>query len=215
MLNEADLGRASGGDTIPEMSTGPTSAETTALLLESPRRLSIEDYHRMMETGILGEDERVELLEGVIVAMSPQQDAHAWAIEWLNRFLARTLGDEFRVRPQLPLSLGELNEPEPDLAVVAAATRVKGRHPESALLAVEVSGVESLARDRKVKALLYARFRIPEYWIVDLEHETVEVFGDPDPSAGAYRRSRTLGKGEMLASEVLPGVSFPVRELFS
>lgn len=174
------------------MSASPTSAETTALLLESPRRLSIEDYHRMIETGILGEDERVELLEGVIVAMSPQKDAHAWAIEWLNRFLARTLGDEFRVRPQLPLTLGELNEPEPDLAVVSSAARVKGEHPGSALLVVEVSGVDSLARDRKVKAPLYARFGILEYWLVDLEHETVEVFGDPDPSAGAYRRSRTL-----------------------
>jgi Uma2 family endonuclease len=168
----------------------------------------------MIENGILGEDERVELLEGVIVTMSPQKDAHAWAIQWLNRLLVRRLGDEYGVRRQLPLTLGELNEPEPDLAVVSSAARVKGQHPGSALVVVEVSGVDSLARDRKVKAPLYARFGILEYWLVDLEHEAVEIFRDPDPAAGVYRRSRTLGKEEVLASEVLPAVSFPVRELF-
>lgn len=196
------------------MSASPTSAETTALLLGSARRLNIDEYHRMIETGILADGERVELLEGVLVAMSPQQAAHAWAIEWLNRFLARALGDEFRLRPQLPLSLGEINEPEPDLAVVAATSRVRGRHPDSALLVVEVSGAESLARDRKLKASLYARFGIPEYWLVDLERQRVEVFTEPDPATGAYRRSRILAAGEVLASEGLPGVSFPVRELF-
>jgi Uma2 family endonuclease len=184
-----------------------------ALLLESPRRLSTEDYHRMIETGILGDDERVELLEGVIVAMSPQKDPHAWAIQWLNRLLVRALGDEFWVRPQLPLTLGSHNEPEPDLAVVSSADRVKGRHPGTALLVVEVAGADSLARDRKVKAPLYARFGILEYWIVDLEDEAVEVFREPDPPAGAYRRSRTVREG-ILASEALPQVSFPVRELF-
>jgi Uma2 family endonuclease len=168
----------------------------------------------MIETGILGEDERVELLEGVIVAMSPQKDAHAWAIEWLTRFLVRALGDEFRVRPQLPLTLGTHNEPEPDLAVVSSAGRVKGQHPGTALLVVEVAGADSLARDRRVKAPLHARFGVREYWLVDLEREAVEVFCDPDPAAGAYRRSRSVGREEVLASEALPQVSFAVRELF-
>jgi len=66
------------------MSTGPTSAETTALLLEFPRLLSVDEYHRMIEAGILDEDERVELLEGVIVTMTPQSPAQAHCIRWLN-----------------------------------------------------------------------------------------------------------------------------------
>jgi Uma2 family endonuclease len=197
------------------MSASPTSAGTTALLLESPRRLSVEEYHRMAETGILGQDERVELLEGLIVSMSPQHGPHAWAVEQLNRVLVRTLSDEFRVRPQLPLSLGDRNEPEPDLAVVRAVDRNPDQHPNSALLVIEVSGPDSLARDRGVKAPLYARFGIPEYWLVKLESQSVEVLSDPDSSAAAYRRSRTLSLADVLISEVLPGISVPVRDLFS
>lgn len=195
------------------MSTSPTSADTTALLLESPRRLSVEEYHRMIEAGILGEDERVELLEGVIVAMPPQNDPHAWPVEWLNQFLVRVLGNEYRVRPQLPLTLGDRNEPEPDLAVVAGPRR-KGRHPGTALLVIEVAD-DSLRKDRKVKAAVYARFGIPEYWIVNVEAEVVEVMTDPHRKGGTYRRLRTVTKKETLTSAVLPQVSFPVRELFA
>jgi len=196
------------------MSASPTSAETTALLLESPRRLSVEDYHRMIQAGILEEDERVELLEGVIVAMSPQNDPHAWPVEWLNRLFVRLLGDEYRIRPQLPLTLGDRNEPEPDLAVVRAGPRTKGRHPQTALLVIEVAG-DSLRKDLKVKGALYARFDIPEYWIVNLGAEVVEVMTDPEPEAAAYRRTRTVTKEETLTCEVLPLVSFPVRQLFA
>ena len=83
----------------------------------------------MVAAGIFDEDERVELLEGVIVAMTPQSAPHARRIQWLTRFLVRTLGDEYAVRPQLPLTLGERNEPEPDLAVVRADATSEDRHP--------------------------------------------------------------------------------------
>ena len=77
------------------MSAGPTSAETTALLLESPRLLNVDEYHRMIAAGIFDEDEHLELLEGVIVAMAPQNPAHARCIRRLTRLLTRKLGDEF------------------------------------------------------------------------------------------------------------------------
>jgi len=195
------------------MSTSPTSAETTALLLESPRRLSVDEYHRMIEAGIFAEDERLELLGGVIVAMSPQEDRHAWPIEFLTRLLVRTLGDAFRVRAQLPLTLGRNNEPEPDLAVIGVA-RTKGRHPETAILVIEVSD-DSLRKDRTVKAALYARHRIAEYWVVNLEAEVVEVFTEPRPRSGAYACVRTVGKRDTLVSETLPQLSVPIRRLFS
>lgn len=196
------------------MSTSPTGAETTALLLESPRLLSVEDYHRMVAAGILDEDERVELLEGVIVAMTPQSVPHARRIEWLTRHLVRSLGDEYAVRPQLPLTLGNRNEPEPDLAVVRAESTSEDRHPPGAVLVIEVAG-ESLRRDRRVKAAVYARAGIPEYWIVNLEARAVEVLSDPETATGAYRKTRTCGTAETLASEALPQLAFPVAALFS
>ena len=194
------------------MSAGPTSAETTALLLESPRLLNVDEYHRMIEAGIFDEDEHLELLEGVIVAMAPQSPAHAYCIRWLSRFLIRTLGDEYSVRPQLPLTLGERNEPEPDLTVVRADSDSRDRHPGTAILAIEVSG-DSLRKDRRVKAPVYARFGIAECWIVNLESRVVEVYSDPDAAKGAYRRTRTVTTSETLTSEALPELSFPVAEL--
>ena len=195
------------------MSTGPTSAETTALLLESPRLLNVDEYHRMIEAGIFDEDEHLELLEGVIVAMAPQGPAHAYFVRWLNRHLVRTLGDAYAVSPQLPLTLGERNEPEPDLAVVRADSDSMDRHPGTAILAIEVSG-DSLRKDRRVKAALYARFSIAEYWIVNIEARVVEVFWDPDAANGVYRRTRTVTTAETLTSEAFPELSFPLVELF-
>lgn len=167
----------------------------------------------MVAAGIFDEDERVELLEGVIVAMTPQSVPHARRIEWLNRFLVRKLGDEYAVRPQLPLTLGQRNEPEPDLAVVGAESTSEDRHPETAVLVIEVAG-DSLRRDRRVKAAVYARVGIPEYWIVNLEARVVEVFSDPETATGMYGRTRTCSTADTLTSEALPQLSFPVAELF-
>ncbi|HEY6553153.1 MAG TPA: Uma2 family endonuclease, partial [Vicinamibacteria bacterium] len=138
----------------------------------------------------------------------------AWPIEYLTRVLVKALGDAYRVRAQLPLSLGRNNEPEPDLAVSRADLRTKGRHPGAAILVVEVAD-DSLRKDRTLKAALYARFRVPEYWVVNVEAETVEVFTEPRPRSGTYGRLRTVGKGDTLVSESLPEVTVPVRNLFS
>jgi Uma2 family endonuclease len=195
------------------MSTGPTSAETTALLLESPRLLSVDEYHRMIEVGIFDEDEHVELLEGVIVAMTPQSPAHARCIRRMTRLLTRRLGDEFEVAVQLPLTLGRRNEPEPDLAVVRADAVPNDQHPATAVLVIEVAR-DSLRKDRQVKANVYARSGITEYWIVNVEGRVVEIFADPDAVSGVYRRSRTVTTVETLTSEALPELSFPAAEIF-
>ena len=142
----------------------------------------------MASAGIFDEDERVELLEGVIVAMTPQSAPHARRIQWLTRFLVRTLGDEYAVRPQLPLTLGERNEPEPDLAVVRTDATSEDRHPQTAVLVIEVAG-DSLRRDRRVKAAVYARAGIPEYWVVNLEARAVRPSRTRKP-----RPERTEGR---------------------
>lgn len=181
--------------------------------LGAPHRFSVDAYHRMIDAGILGEDDRVELLEGVIVAMSPQSVAHARIITRLTRMLVLHMGEAFEVRPQLPLTLDERSEPEPDIAVVPAGVQPPGEHPHHALLVVEVAGA-SLARDRDVKARLYARAAIAEYWLVDVERERVVVYRDPDAMQGRYQSREMRSGDEVLECRSLPGLSLPLSRLF-
>jgi Uma2 family endonuclease len=179
------------------MSVATVSTEVQERL----RRIRLEEYHRIIEAGILGEDERVQLIDGMLVTMPPQGRAHAFVVQELTRVFARHLGDEFRVLCQLPLALAGDSEPEPDLAVVRAGEAASSaHHPGTALLVVEVAG-DSLRLDRRTKAALYARNGIPEYWIVNLAEALVEVHTDPDP-AGLYRRVFPCRRGETLTAPV-------------
>lgn len=195
------------------MSVSPASAEDTAHVLD-PRRFTVDEYHRLIAAGILDEDEHVELLEGVITSMSPQGIPHSRCIRWLNRFLARSLGSDYELFVQLPLTFGERNEPEPDLAVVRAQDVPQDRHPSTAVLVIEIAG-GSLRRDRKVKAKIYSQASIAEHWIVNVETQVVEVFTDPEPLQGVYRQVRTVPRTETLTAAALPQLSFPVADLFS
>ena len=181
-----------------------------------PRRFTIAEYHRLIGAGIIGEKERVELLEGVIVRMSPQNEVGFRALVYLNRLLSRTLGDEYTVRPQGPVTLpSSVSEPEPDLAVVKIEdAQSRHEHPQTVLLAIEIS-LTSLRFDRKVKGRIYARAGIPEYWIVNVNAGRVEVFRDPDPTAGTYRTTLLVGPedGE-LASSAIPGLKVKVASIF-
>ncbi len=172
----------------------------------------MDEYHRMIEAGILDEDEHVQLIDGFLIAMTPQGEPHAQVIQRLNRLLVRSVGEGLVVRPQLPLTLGD-SEPEPDLAVVREADLSRDRHPGAALLVVEVAA-DSLRVDRGAKAVLYARAGIPEYWIVSLEDSTVEVLRDPDASAGAYRARVVLAVGESVTTPSVPGLAVDVAGLF-
>ena len=183
-------------------------------VLECLRRIRVDEYHRMIEAGILGEDEKVQLVDGILVAMTPQGRAHAFVIQELTRTLVRLLGDEFRVLSQLPLTLAGDSEPEPDIAVVKAGEAASAtRHPGSALLVVEVAG-ESLRFDRQTKAALYARSGIPEYWIVNLADSTVEVCREPDASTGSYRAKTVVPSGQQLPASSVPGLTIDVAALF-
>jgi len=102
-------------------------------------RLNVEAYHKMIEAGIFGEDDRIELLDGILVTMAPQTSFHALTIQRLTRLLVKGLDDKLAVRVQLPLTLGGKSEPEPDVAVVGEdQTRGPG-HPTTALLVIEVA----------------------------------------------------------------------------
>jgi Uma2 family endonuclease len=183
-------------------------------VLERQRRVTVDEYHRMIEAGTLGEDDHVQLIAGVVVAMTPQGPAHALVIQNLTRLVAQGLAADLALRPQLPLTLPDDSEPEPDLAVVRLAdARSREHHPRTALLVVEVAG-DSLRLDQHTKAALYARAGIPEYWIVNLAESTVEVHRDPDREAGAYRAKAVVSSESTLAATSVPGLRINVADLF-
>jgi Uma2 family endonuclease len=143
---------------------------------EEVRPLSRAEYDRLVELDFF-EDERVELLRGALVRMSPQGAAHANAPARVMKQLILALGDRAVVRAHSPLSLGDWSEPEPDIAVVPPGDYSRS-HPATALLVVEASD-SSLRKDRRIKAELYAEHEIPEYWIVNLVESVVEVHMAP------------------------------------
>jgi Uma2 family endonuclease len=150
----------------------------------------------------------------VIVVMPSQNPPHASAIQRLNKWLTRQLDDAFALLPKLPVTLGTRSEPVPDLTVVAASDITPKTLPKSALLAIEIADT-SLRKDRGLKLALYARFGVPEYWIVNVQNSTVEVYRDPDPEAGRYRTAATYGKDATLSPTSVSGVTISLAELFA
>ena len=177
------------------------------------RRFDVDDYYQLAEAGILRPDERVELVDGDVIAVSPQGSPHAAVVSRLTRILLPVFGARALLRAQLPLRLGRHSEPEPDVALVSfrADDYVSG-HPtaEDALLVIEI-GVTSLAFDRAVKAPLYARHGVPELWLVDLAGRTVHVLREPGPDG--FAREETLGPDQQLAVPGFPDLVLHVRDV--
>lgn len=155
-------------------------------------KLDVETYDQMVSSGAL-EGEPVELLEGLLVEMSPQVAEHAAIIEELTR---RFTTASARVRVQLPLEIPPDSAPEPDLALVAEKPP-RGRHPRTALLLVEVA-VSSHKVDRGPKAKLYAKAGVPQYWVIDVPGRCIEVRTDPAPDR--YRRCEVYKAGASVPS---------------
>lgn len=156
-------------------------------------RWTRQQYEQMVEAGVLGSDDRVELINGEIVTMSPQGSRHYTLLHMLTERLRKAYPEAFYVRSQAPLALGTESEPEPDIAVVEGSPRdYMDEHPRSAVLVVEVADA-SLLKDRGPKTSLYARHGIPEYWILNVEDACLEVYRDP--ARGTYREKTTLAAG--------------------
>jgi Uma2 family endonuclease len=171
--------------------------------------ISVDMYHQMIENGILVEGDRVELIEGVIVAVSPQSPEHARAISSLQKLL-RALGPEWAVRVQLPMSMPK-SEPEPDVLVCRQEVEDRAeRHPTTASLVIEVAR-DSLEMDRAL-AELYARAEVTEYWVVNVAAQEVEAFRDPRD--GSYRTSSIASIGETLRPVALDGLEISVSAIF-
>lgn len=175
-------------------------------------RIPLERYHELIDGGLLGEDDRVELIEGVLVAMSPKGPEHDAAVEWLTERFVTRLAGRANVRVQSALTFPGLDfEPEPDLVVVAPDAP-RPRHPSAALLIVEVAA-SSLSLDRRVKAPLYARAGIPELWIVDLAGEAIERLSAP--AEDGYARQERCTAHDTLVPEMLGAPEVEVAALLA
>jgi Uma2 family endonuclease len=174
--------------------------------------MTVERYLGLVEAGVLSEDDRVELLEGVVVAMTPSNPPHAAGVARADEALRSAIGKRAHIRPQLSLVLGR-SVPEPDLAVVPGSVGDYDKaHPTTALLVIEVADT-SLKQDRLSKAAIYAAAGIPEYWIVNLRDQVVEVMRDPDREGARYRTVRSVSRGHRLELVALPGATVDVAEL--
>ena len=170
------------------------------------RRWTRQEYDDLVEQGVLTPDDKVELIEGEIVPLAPQNVPHTVAQRLAEDALRLAFGPGYDVRPAMPLIAGEESEPEPDLAVVRGGPRDPmraGSHPSSAVLVVEISDT-TLLTDRRRKARVYAQAGIPEYWIDNLNNRVLEVYRDPlvpadNPSAARYASRLILREGETIS----------------
>lgn len=180
-----------------------------------PHRFSVDDYDRMIVTGILNENDRVELIRGEILEKMPIGDAHSGVVNRLTRLLVRRTGDDAVVSIQNPLQLVD-SEPEPDTMVLRPrADFYESGKPraEDVLLLIEVAD-SSLEFDREVKLPIYAEAGIREFWIVNLSESHVEVYRGPQ-SNGAYRDRRDVRPGEQIELLGLPGATIDVAEILA
>lgn len=178
-------------------------------------RLTLDDYHRLGEAGILGEDDRVELLEGQLVDMSPIGPRHALAVDALTELLVPAVSGRAGVRVQNPITLDGTTEPQPDIVLVRRPWRghpASHPGPEDIFLLVEVAD-SSRDLDLGAKRELYARAGIREFWIVDLTADGVLVCRNP--GGDRYGSVTRVEPGGVLDVEGLPGVTIPAASLFT
>lgn len=167
------------------------------------------EYDRMVEAGVFPPGERLELIDGEVVTMTPQGSAHASAVSLAEDALRAAFGAGYDVRVRMPLVLDPTSEPEPDVVVVPGGPRdYRDAHPTSALLVVEVADT-TLPYDREQKRSLYARGAIREYWILNLVDRQVEVYREPmaehgTPYGWGYRTARTHDAGERIIPLAAP-----------
>lgn len=176
------------------------------------RAWTAAEYDRMVSAGVLGEDDRVELLEGEIVQMTPVGARHAASVKALARMFQRQVGDQVVVSVQDPIRCSPRSQPQPDLALLAWRDdyyRDELPGPEDVLLVVEVADT-SVAGDRDVKLPLYGRAGIPEAWLVDLVAGTIEVWRAPSPTG--YLERSVAERGAAVSPQGLEPLVVPVDE---
>jgi Uma2 family endonuclease len=170
---------------------------------------TVEEFHRLADAGVFVEDDRVELIEGEIIHMTPIGSRHAACVARLTALLSSSHGDAI-LWVQNPLHLGERSELQPDVALLRPRADYYAQahpEPEDVFLVIEVADA-SAVNDREVKLPLYVRAGIAEVWLVDLSAERVEVYRKPAPHG--YQERRTVERGHQLAPQTLPALELSV-----
>jgi Uma2 family endonuclease len=186
----------------------------TAQALYQRHRLTVDDYHRMGEAGILQEDDRVELIEGEIVDMPPIGSKHAAMVARLQRLLERATGEQAIVWTQNPIVLDNLSEPQPDLCLLRPEDSFyESSHPrpKDVLLVIEIADT-TLHYDREVKVPLYVRHGIPEVWIVNVENHCLHTFRNS--ARDSYQDCQTLSQMGVIIPIMLPQCAINLAGLF-
>ena len=175
---------------------------------------TVDEWHRMGEAGLFGEDARMELLDGEVIEMPPIGSPHAGCVNVLNRLLMTGLGHRAVLAVQNPVLLDNRSEPQPDIAVLAPRADMYSKShatPEEILLLIEVADT-TLAFDRGRKASYYAGVGVGETWVVDLAGQQVLVMRQP--ASGGYRHIRNLPQGATLDIEAFEDVRLAVDDVF-
>jgi len=209
--NTASQATAAAGMAVPVVSPDPSADP-------QPRLWTKAEYYEMADLGWF-RGQRVELIEGQVMVLSPQKFAHYASVDKGAETLRAAFGSGFWVRSQAPVDLGTITEPEPDVSVVRGSRGDYKAHPTTALLLVEVSET-TLANDRGPKASLYAHAGIGDYWIVNLVHTQLEVYRDPLPDTGQpfgfrYGTRTVLGPQDTVTPLAAPHLRIVVADLFA
>ncbi|MCC6472670.1 MAG: Uma2 family endonuclease [Burkholderiales bacterium] len=179
------------------------------------RLFTAEEFHRMGEAGILGREDRIELIDGELVNMAPIGKVHASRVNRLDRLLQRAVGEDVLVWVQSPISLPPRSEPQPDIALLRARPDdYASALPVAAdvLLVIEVAD-SSLAYDRDVKLGLYARHGIPECWILDIEHRKLQIYREP--TLEGYRATLEPGPADPISPQAAEEIVLRVDDLYA
>ena len=192
-------------------------AITSPTILKTPikHRFTVEQYYKMAEVGILGVEQRTELIEGEVIEMSPIGAKHSACLSKLADVLRDRTRKRALVRQQNPICLSDRSEPQPDVAVVKERQDYYAEShplPSEIILLIEVSD-STLKYDRDVKIPLYAKVGISELWIANLEAQVFEVYRQP--SETGYQQVQIYGKGEVINLQMLPDVAIAVNEIMN
>ena len=177
------------------------------------KKFTVGQYHQMIESGILTDRDRVELLQGEIIEMSPVGRQHAACVDRLNELFVMRLSSRAIVRVQSPIRLSDNSEPQPDLAILKRRDDfyVNGHpKPKDIFTIVEVSDT-TVEYDRTVKVPLYAQNGVTEVWILDLNAQRIEVYRSPSDSG--YQQVQTLIRGQSIVFQAFTDIQFPVNQL--
>ena len=186
--------------------------ETTQVEMKR-RRFTVADFLRLAEVGFLADDERVELIRGEIIEMSPISEGHASTVMRLVSLLSRMFGQRALLSVQNPVQLDDATLPQPDVVLLRPRDDFYGqRHPgpEDTLLLIEVSDT-TLTYDRRVKTALYSAAGVMEYWIINLQKRQIEVYREPQSEG--YRTMTRYAPGEMLSPLAFPDINLKVDEI--